>query len=94
MSVLLVANMQIKDTEKLAEYRAAVAPLVRAAGGELVVKAQKLTDLKGESLEGELLIFRFADEPSFRSWWDSEEYAELTPLRDAGASGVFSLYHE
>lgn len=94
MSILLVATMQVKDTEKLAQYREAVGPMVRAQGGELVVKAQKLADLKGVSAEGELLIFRFADEATFRAWWDSAEYAEITPLRDAGADGVFVLFSE
>jgi len=94
MSILLVVTMQVKDADKLAEYRKAVGPMVRAQGGELVVKAQKQEDLKGVSAEGELLIFRFADEATFRSWWDSAEYAELIPLRDAGSSGVFTIYTE
>ena len=94
MSVLLVATMQVKDEDKLAQYRKAVGPMVRAQGGELVVKAAKLADIKGVAPEGELLIFRFADETTFRGWWDSAEYAELAPLRDAGADGVFTLYSE
>lgn len=94
MSLLLVATMQVKDADKLAQYREAVGPMVRAQGGELVVKAQKLTDLKGVAAEGQLLIFRFADEARFRSWWDSAEYAEIAPLRDAGADGVFTLFTE
>ncbi|RLA10007.1 MAG: hypothetical protein DRQ60_07455 [Gammaproteobacteria bacterium] len=94
MSILLVAIMQVKDGEKLAEYRKVVGPMVRARGGELVVKAKKQEDLKGISDDGDLLIFRFADEATFRSWWDSPEYAELIPLRDAGSSGVFTLYTE
>ncbi len=94
MSVLLVATMQIKDADKLAEYRQAVGPMVRANGGELVVKAEKLLDLDGTAPEGELLIFRFADEATFRGWWDSAEYAALLPIRDAGADGVYTLYSD
>ncbi|MEL0081461.1 MAG: DUF1330 domain-containing protein [Gammaproteobacteria bacterium] len=94
MSVLFVATMQVKDAQKLADYRKAVGPMVRGLGGELVVKAQKMVDIKGESAEGELLIFRFADEATFRSWWDSPEYAELVALRDAGADGVYTLFNE
>ena len=92
MSVLFVATMQVKDAEKLAEYRKAVGPMVRAMGAELVVKAQKMVDIKGVTADGELLIFRFADEAAFRGWWDSPEYAELVPLRDAGAEGVYTLF--
>ena len=94
MSVVLVASMKIKDADKLAEYRTATGPMVRAAGGELVVKAKKLADLAGTSPEGDIVAFRFPDEATFRAWWDSEEYKQLVPIRDAGAEGVFTLYEE
>ena len=94
MSVILVASMKVKDAEKLAEYRKASGPMARAAGGELVAKGKKLAGLAGASADGDLVAFRFPDEATFRSWWDSDEYKQLIPLRDEAAEGVFTLYEE
>lgn len=92
MSVILLATMKVKDPEKLAEYRKLSGPMARAVGGELLAKGSKLVDLAGEMPAGELVAFRFPDEATFRSWWDSDEYKALIPLRDAGAEGTFALY--
>ncbi|MBV1961214.1 MAG: DUF1330 domain-containing protein [Immundisolibacteraceae bacterium] len=94
MGVILVASMKVKDADKLAQYRAASGPMARAVGGELLAKGNKLADLAGSTVDGGLVVFRFPDEATFRTWWDSDEYKQLIPLRDEAAEGVFTLYEE
>ena len=95
MSVLLVSTLRIKDPAKLAEYRKAVGPMIRARGAELVCKSDnKVTDLAGNLNADSVVIFRFESMDALRGWYDSPAYQELVALRDEGSEGEFAVFEE
>ncbi len=95
MSVLFVSTMRIKDPAKLAEYRKAVGPMVRGCGGELVCKSDsKIADVWGTLAADSVVIFRFPSMAAFQGWYDSPEYQELVPIREAGIEGEFAVFEE
>ncbi|MEC9339977.1 MAG: DUF1330 domain-containing protein [Pseudomonadota bacterium] len=95
MSVLLVSTLRIKDPAKLAEYRKAVGPMIRARGAELVCKSDhKVADLAGNLNADSVVIFRFESMDALRGWYDSPAYQELVALRDEGSEGEFAVFEE
>ena len=70
---------------RYAEYKARVAPMVEAAGGRYLLRAAT-----GETLDGDAAgdhdrrwhVIEFPAAEAARAFWESEEYAEIVPLRE------------
>lgn len=94
MSVVLLSQMRIKNAAKLGEYRKAVGPMVRAAGGELLAKSDSPELIGGCFDSHSVVIFRFPSREAVFAWLEDPEYAKLIPLREAAAEIDFVLLED
>ena len=91
MAAYVIAQVKVKDPEKLAAYSQAAGPTVAEFGGKLIVRAPALEVLSGDVDYDRCVIMEFGDAASARAWYNSEAYQALVPLRSQGADVVFTL---
>ncbi len=78
----LIAELEVRDWDKLAEYGRRVQPLMRAAGGEIVGTSARGTQvMEGDWDDALLIIHRWRSREAFDAFWQSPEYAPLLELR-------------
>ncbi len=94
MSAYLIAHASAKDTDKLDQYVSQAIPMIEAAGGETVARAVVTEVLVGRHDHDRCAVFRFPDGDTLRSWYHSDAYQALVPLRDAAADMVFIVIEE
>lgn len=92
MSVLIISSVKLKDEKKYAAYGAAAGATLASFGGQLVRKGAFVGVLLGEAEPHNVGIMQFPDLEAAQSWFQSPEYRELAPLRDAAADMSFVLY--
>lgn len=89
--MIAVFEVRMKDgadadaSERYAEYKARVAPLILAAGGTYLARAANGEFLDGDPGDGARRIFHVIEFPSAEAahgFWSSEAYAEIIPLRE------------
>ena len=82
----LVAENHIIDPEAFKEYASAVLATLVPFGGRLIVRAGATETLEGTP-PGRMVIVEFENMEKARSWWDSEAYRRILPLRLKAATG-------
>jgi uncharacterized protein (DUF1330 family) len=91
MSAYLIANIQVKDPAKFAEYRDKVAPMIAAFGGRYLVRGGAVTPVEGNPGLQRLVVLEFASMDALRAFYDSPEYAPLLALRGEAAVSDVAL---
>ena len=71
----------MKDPTKLAEYKAAVAPVVAAYGGRYRVLGGEPTVVEGDWRLSFLVMIEFPSVERATAWYGSDEYKELKAMR-------------
>lgn len=95
MTVLNIAFTEINDDQKMQEYIAAAAPLMKAYGAEVVVRGHYVKTLLGDSKGPHIAgIFRFLDIETAERFYACEEYQALVQIRDAAGRMSFHFYEE
>ncbi len=84
MSAYLVVVGTPKDPEKMAAYGQAVSPTLKAHGAEIIV-AGPARVLIGDPSFARSAVIRFPDMAALDAWYNSPEYQEIVPIRDAAA---------
>lgn len=80
--LFLVAELEVRDPAKLAEYGRRVQPLMASHGGEILGVSLAGAEAKeGDWEPGLLILHRWRSRADFETFWDSEEYAPIRELR-------------
>lgn len=80
-AVYFIASYDVTDPERYErDYVPGVELTLTTAGGEVVVASGSTRHLEG-STRGQTVVFRFASESAFRSWYDGDEYGSLRRVR-------------
>jgi|HubBroStandDraft_6_1064221.scaffolds.fasta_scaffold2187565_1 uncharacterized protein (DUF1330 family) len=87
MAAYLIVDLEVNDSEKIAEYRRSAGPTVAKHGGRLLVRNGAREVLEGSWTPKELLIIEFPSMQELKNWYNSEEYRPLIDLRKAAARG-------
>jgi uncharacterized protein (DUF1330 family) len=87
MAAYFIAQYVVKDPKLYAQYQAAGAPTIAAAGGEVVA-----FDVAAETIEGTppgptTVIVKFESTEAAKAWYDSPEYQAALPKRLAATEG-------
>lgn len=82
MSAYLVVNVSVTGSaEELAQYRDRVEDTVRPYGGQYLVRSSAPEVLEGQWDADQIVVVRFPDIESAKSWNDSGAYRAIAPLR-------------
>ena len=91
MAAYLVAQLKVHNAATFQRYREAVAPLVDRFGGRYRVRGGELEVLEGEWPRPRLVIIEFQSRDAARLFYESPEYREILPLRQASADGTVAI---
>lgn len=91
MSAFVIGHITVHDPEGYARYTARVPGTLAPYGGEFVVRGGQTTVLEGEMPHGRHVTIRFPDRASAEAWYNSPEYQEIVPIRQAHSAGVLMI---
>lgn len=92
MSAYLVGQIRVIDQGKWQTYVAGVADSLIPFDAQIVFRGKRLEVLAGEHDRDLTVVIRFADQKSLDSWFHSEAYQRLIPLRDSAAKVTIITY--
>ena len=83
MAAYIVVQVDVKDPNRYADYRAMVLPTVAQYGGRFIVRGGKTETLEGDWAPKRFVVVEFPSVDQAKAWWASPEYAEAKALRQA-----------
>ncbi len=94
MSLIMVAIISIKDDDKYLEYQNKVLPMFEELGIEVLAVDDSPKPIEGETRSQRIVVLRFADKEEFNSWYESEAYKAIKPIRLNASNGEIHLLQE
>ena len=94
MSLIMVAIISIKDDDKYLEYQNKVLPMFEELGIEVLAVDDSPKPIEGETRSQRIVVLRFADKEEFNSWYESEAYKAIKPIRLNASNGELHLLQE
>ena len=92
MSVYLIAQINIHNRERYAQYEAGFMEIFAQYGGEMLAVEETPTVLEGQWPHTRTVLIRFADKGSADAWYQSDAYQRLARHRwEASAADVAIL---
>ncbi|MCA1669042.1 MAG: DUF1330 domain-containing protein [Thermomicrobia bacterium] len=92
MAAYVIAQGDVRDAERYADYRTMVPASVEKYGGKFIARGGNAEVLEGEKqLPGRLVIIEFESMERAKQWWASEEYRDAKALRQATSNGTLFL---
>ena len=85
MTCYLLAHVEVVDPTAYRVYASAVIEQLSAVGGR-VLAAGPVDGLEGPAMSNHNVILEFADEATARSWYESDAYQAIVPLRQAASA--------
>lgn len=86
-----VANFQITNQERYAEYQQKVLPTLMKHGARVVV-----ADYESQRAEGEpgsaMVVLEFDSVEAARDWYYSSEYQDVIGLRTSSSEGALAVF--
>ena len=90
MSAYVIVGFTPKDSDKLKEYSSSVPETLAKYSGKMVAKGA-VEQLHGDNEHAMQVIVGFPTKDDALSWYNSDEYQSLIPLRDQGMDAKFQL---
>ena len=86
MPAYFVVELDTKNMDAMAEYRAAVPGTLAQYGGRFLVRGGATELVEGEPEPKRIVILEFADAAAVKRWYHSPEYQKILPSRLENAS--------
>ena len=77
----VIVEIDVTNPEAYEGYKAAVAPMVAAAGGRYLVRGGKAEGREGAPPQGRVVILEYPSFDAAKAFLESPEYAEIIHLR-------------
>lgn len=87
----VVAHLAVTDAQAFDRYRQRVPEVIARHGGRYLIRGGRVHPLEGEWPVERLVVLEFASVAAARAFYESPEYQELIPLRQAGAEGTLAI---
>lgn len=94
MSYYFLAVVDVHDWQTYRQYQEGTIPIVLPLGVTIHAVTNEAKSVEGEFDGTTVVLLEFADEDTFRKWWDSEEYGEVKKLRLASADTKLAVVFE
>ena len=91
MSAYVIADIDVQDPVRYADYRKMVPASIEAYGGRFLARGGKVESLEGPWEPKRTVIVEFPSVERAKAWWDSAEYAPAKALRRAASQGSLIL---
>jgi uncharacterized protein (DUF1330 family) len=90
--MLLVAELKVRDPEKLRRYAAEVQPVMARYGGRILGFSASPRVVEGDWEPGLLVVHSWEDEAGFDTFWESPEYAPIAELRREACESRIAVF--
>jgi uncharacterized protein (DUF1330 family) len=81
MAAYVIAEVEVRDTERFERYRALAAASIAAHGGRYLARGGRLETLEGDWRPGRIVVIEFPDVERARAWYESEHYRAAREAR-------------
>jgi uncharacterized protein (DUF1330 family) len=85
MSVYLITDLDVHDSEVFAEYQARFPSIIERHGGRYLVRGGEVRVMSGEWDLHRVIIFEFPDHDAVRKTFNDPEYQPLIAIRERSA---------
>lgn len=92
MKAFLIAYVTVKDGEKMQAYAKAASESMQPYGGKVLTKGIADKQLAGSHDEQNVAIISFPDLEQLESWYNSDNYQAIVPLRKQAADIILTSY--
>ena len=86
MPAYLIANVEIKDSDKIKEYLAATPDVLKKYSGRFLVRGGKIWIAEGKWNPKRLVVVEFESFEKAKKFWNSDDYKPLKELRQSSAT--------
>jgi uncharacterized protein (DUF1330 family) len=86
----LIVESQVTDPEQFKQYMSAAPEVVKAFGGEYLVRGGRMHVLEGDWQPPRLTVLHYPDFEAAKAMYDSPAYTQARALR-AGATAMFNM---
>ncbi len=90
MTAYVIADVDVSDPAKYAQYTALSPAAIEAAGGRFIVRGGSPTTLEGDWAPTRVVVARFATVEAAKAFYDSALYREARAKRK-GATARFNM---
>jgi len=91
MTIYLIANIDIDDRERYAQYEAGFMDIFSRFDGRMLAVDEQQTVLEGAPAPTRSVLIEFPDEAAARAWYESPEYQALAAHRFASSTGSVTI---
>jgi uncharacterized protein (DUF1330 family) len=92
MPAYLIGHITVKDQSQWQIYVDGVGKSLAPFNAEVLFRGKRNDVLAGQHSHQQTVVIRFADQAELQSWFHSEGYQKLIPLRDRAADVVIISY--
>lgn len=87
----VVVTENVTDEEGMGAYTGKALPTILAAGANVLVAGPPAKVLEGQWHGTQTVLLEFESVEAAQAWYDSPEYQEAIPLRQAAAEANFAI---
>jgi uncharacterized protein (DUF1330 family) len=93
MAAYLIGHITIKDPDAWQKYVDGVKTSLDPFGAKVLFRGERAAVLTGTHPYRHTVVIEFSDQQTLQSWYNSEKYQELIPIRDKAADVVIISYN-
>jgi uncharacterized protein (DUF1330 family) len=91
MSAYVIANVDIRDPVRYAEYVKLTPATIASFGGRFIARGGKSERLEGDTVANRIVILEFDTYEQAKAWYDSEGYRAARAVRQSASDGSLIL---
>lgn len=91
MSAYVIANVDIRDPARYADYIKLTPATVAPFGGRFIARGGKAERLEGDTPANRVVVLEFDSYEQAKAWYDSESYRSARAIRQSASVGSLIL---
>jgi uncharacterized protein (DUF1330 family) len=91
MSAYVIANVEVRDPARYAEYVKLTPATVAPFGGRFIARGGRAEKLEGDMPANRVVMLEFDSYEQAKAWYDSEGYRAARAIRQSASIGSFIL---
>ncbi len=91
MSAYVIANVEVRDPARYAEYVKLTPATVVPFGGRFIARGGRAEKLEGDTAANRVVVLEFDTYELAKAWYDSESYRAARAIRQSASIGSFIL---
>lgn len=92
MSVYVIGQIIIKNSQKWEEYKAQVPQTLESFNASVVLRGKAVESLDGDDAYTDIVVLEFDTLAQAKKWYSSTAYQKLIALRKEAANVVLKIY--